>query len=69
METKVLHVKVPEDQLEFLEDIVEENQYVSKSEMIREMIRKFINEYVSQEYKRFENEKKDFISWKEYKGN
>lgn len=66
MVTKVLNVRIPEEQYEKLEETVKARNYTSKAEFIRELLRQVFDDYTRFLHKKAEIDRKKHLSLEEY---
>jgi Arc/MetJ-type ribon-helix-helix transcriptional regulator len=66
MKTKIVNVRLTENQYVELENLVERGEYLSKSEFIRELIREKLDNFSIYLHEKAEKDKNKHISLEEY---
>ena len=67
MEQKTISIRLGEQEFEDLETLVESEGYASKSELVRELIRKKWDDWAEKAIKLARDHPEEFVSWEKAK--
>ena len=66
MATKTLNIRIPEEQYLEVEELVRDRHYTSKAELVRELLRGALDEYIESMHKEVDGEREKYVPLREY---